>query len=235
MILNLLGAGASKGLVTALQARFAAETGNEIAGIFAAAGAIRDKILAGDPCDVVILTHALLEALSARGLLDGTIVPIGVVRTGVAVPAGHPVPNVETSDNLRAALLASRGVYVPDPHISTAGIHFMSVLRQLGIEEAVLPHLRPFPNGATAMGHLVNAPEANAIGCTQITEIKYTPGLTLAGPLPEAHGLATTYSTAVRAGTTMPAAARALVTLLTGPDTSDLRLDGGFEPPTSGA
>ena len=87
----------------------------------------------------------------------------------------------------------------------------------LGIEQEVLPHLRPFPNGATAMRHLAAAPEANAIGCTQITEITYTPGLTLAGPLPAAHGLATVYAAAVRAGTAHPAAAQTLVALLTGP------------------
>ena len=230
MILHLLGAGASKGLVADLQAGFTAETGTTLASVFAAAGAIRDKVLAGDPCDVVILTASLLDELGARGLLAGPAVPIGLVRTGVAVPAGRPVPEIGTAAALRAALLSARGVYVPDPEISTAGIHFMRVLRDLGIEAAVRPHLRPFPNGATAMGHLAAAPEANAIGCTQITEITYTPGLTLAGALPEALGLATVYAAAVRAGTAQPDAARALVARLTGPASRDLRRAGGFEP-----
>ena len=178
MILHLLAAGASKGLVADLQARFTAETGAELAAFFGAAGLIRDKVLAGDACDVVILTGAFLDELGARGLLAGPAVPIGIARTGVAVPDGRPVPDIATSESLRTALLASRGVYVPDPQISTAGIHVMRVLRALGIEPAVLPHLRPFPNGATAMRHLAEAAEANAIGCTQITEIEYTPGLT---------------------------------------------------------
>ena len=230
MILHLLGAGASKGLVADVQAGFTAETGATLASVFAAAGAIRDKVLAGDPCDVVILTASLLDELGARGLLAGPAVPIGLVRTGVAVPAGRPVPEIGTAEALRAALLSARGVYVPDPEISTACIHFMRVLRDLGIEAAVRPYLRPFPNGATAMGHLAEASETNAIGCTQITEITYTPGLTVAGALPEALGLATVYAAAVRAGTAQPAAAQALVARLTGPSSRDLRRAGGFEP-----
>ncbi|MBW4090583.1 MAG: ABC transporter substrate-binding protein [Proteobacteria bacterium] len=234
MILHLLGAGASKGLVADVQARFTAATGAELVAFFNAAGPIRDRVLAGEACDVVILTADLLDALAARGLLAGPAVPLGRVRTGVAVPAGHPVPDVATAAALRDALLAARGVYVPDPQGSTAGIHVMRVLRALGIEAAVAPYLRPFPNGATAMRALAEASEDNAIGCTQISEITYTQGLTLAGPLPEAHGLATIYAAAVRAGTAQPAAAQALVALLTGPETAGLRHAGGFEPVAAG-
>lgn len=229
MILHLLAAGASKGLVTDLQARFMAETGSELAASFMAAGAVRERFLAGDPCDVVILTAALLDQLSAHGLLDGEAAPIGIARTGIAVPAGQLVPNVATSVGLRDALLAARGIYVPDPQISTAGIHFMRVLRELGIQQQVMPYLRPFPNGATAMRNLAQASEPNAIGCTQITEIKYTSGLTVAGPLPEALGLATIYAAAVASRTVQPDAARRLVTLLTGPESLELREAGGFE------
>jgi molybdate transport system substrate-binding protein len=231
MTLHLIAAGASKGLVADLEASFTAATGAALASVFVAAGAVRDKVLAGDPCDVVILTEALLGQLGARGLLAGPAAPIGIARTGIAVPAGHKVPEIATGDSLRAALLASRGVYVPDPQISTAGIHFMRVLRDLGIEREVVAHLRPFPNGATAMRNLAAATEANAIGCTQITEIVETPGLTVAGPLAAPHGLATIYAAAVHAGTAQPAAAQALVALLTGPDTRGRRDAAGFELP----
>ncbi len=230
MTLHLLGAGASKGLVTDLQAGFTAETGIDVATYFNAVGAIRDKFLAAEPCDVVILSAALLDDLAARGLLlTGSIAPIGTVRTGVAVPAGHPAPAIATGDNLRAALLASRGIYVPDLQGSTAGVHVMRVLRALGIDQTIAPYLRPFPNGAIAMKHLAAAAEENPIGLTQITEIKYSPGLTLLGPLPEAHGLSTLYAAAVAARTAQPDAALALVALLTGPGSRDLRAASGFE------
>ena len=230
MILHVLGAGASKGLFSDLRAGFTAGTGVEVAAFFDAVGAIRDRFLAGEACDVIILSAALLDGLDRLGLLlGGSTAPIGMVRTGVGVPAGQIVPAIGSSEGLRAALLASRGIYVPDLQGSTAGIHFMRVLRELGIEQAVSPYLRPFANGATAMRHLAEAGEANAIGCTQITEIKYSAGLTLAGPLPEALGLSTVYAAAVAARSEQPAAARALVALLTGPASHESRAAGGFE------
>ena len=55
-----------------------------------------------------------------------------------------------------------------------------------------------FANGATAMRELAGAGDAGAIGCTQATEIRYTPGLALVGALPAPFALATVYSAAVR-------------------------------------
>lgn len=231
MSFPLLAAGASRGLVTHLQQRFAAATGVALAPVFAAAGAVRDQVVAGVPGEVVILTAALLDELAGRGLVSRQILPIGLTRTGIAVPVGREAPDIATADALRAALLAADGVYVPDPQISTAGIHFMGVLRALGIEAAVAPRLRPFPTGAAAMRALAGAPEAGAIGCTQITEIVDTPGLAVVGPLPEPHGLATVYACAIRAGAAQPDAARVLVGLLTGHETMALRDAEGFERP----
>lgn len=52
MRLAFLSAGAAQGVVSAL----AAEIGCEISGSFGAVGAIREKVLAGEPADLVILT-----------------------------------------------------------------------------------------------------------------------------------------------------------------------------------
>ena len=46
MDLNILSAGASKGLVESLQAKFAAETGVGIHGTFRAVGTIKEKAFA---------------------------------------------------------------------------------------------------------------------------------------------------------------------------------------------
>ena len=230
MSLHLLAAGASRGLVGALQPGFTAATGTDLVAFFGAAGLIRDKVLAGDNADLIILTTALLDALAARGLLAGPVRPIGLARTGVAVPAGRPCPDIATAASLRAALLEAPALYVPDPEISTAGIHLMGVLRALGIAAVLRPALRPFPNGAAAMAHLAAAPEPGAIGCTQIPEIVDTEGLTLLGPLPAPHDLATVYAAALRAGARAQPAAEALLALLTGPASAALRQAHGFEP-----
>ena len=55
------------------------------------------------------------------------------------------------------------------------------------------------PGDATAMKELALHPGTGAMGCTQITEINYTPGVALVGPLPDAFELATVYTAAVSA------------------------------------
>jgi len=129
----------------------------------------------------------------------------------------------------RATLLSASALYFPDAERSTAGAHVAHVLRRLGIDEALAPRCRMFANGAIAMRTLADSDDVQAIGCTQITEIRYTPGIVLAGPLPAAFELATTYSAAIARDAREPALARRFIEVLAGEQSRDLRLAGGFD------
>jgi molybdate transport system substrate-binding protein len=228
--IRLLSGGAAQGLVAQLRERFAAHGGCAVEGTFGAVGAMRDKLLAGEPCDLVILTQALVDQLAGDGHLHaGSATPLGVVKTGVAVKAGEPLPQVGTEQALKAALMAARGIYFPDPLKATAGIHFMKVLKALGIDGELAPRLRPFPNGATAMREMAQAKEAGLIGCTQVTEIRYTQGVQFAGLLPAQFELATVYTAAVCTKAQEPEAAAGFIRLLAGADAASVRKSGGFE------
>ena len=228
--LRILSGGAAQGLVQQLRGSFYSETGRAIEGSFGAVGVMRDKLLAGEPCDVLILTQALIEELTIAGRVQpGSARALGVVRTGVAVKAGDPQPKVDTPDALKATLLAAKGIYFPDPVRATAGIHFMEVLKRLGIAQEVAGALRPFPNGATAMKEMAGTSGPGLIGCTQVTEILYTPGVQLVGLLPKVFELATVYTAAVSSKAEQPQAARLLIDMLLAPDIVPLRRAGGFE------
>lgn len=228
--LHLLCAGAAQGLVKALQARFHAETGAEIQARFGAVGAMKEALLAGAPCDVLVLTQALIDGLVADSrMAAASVAPLGRVRTGVAVRAGTAWPDVTSAAALKAALLAGSAVYVPDTVRSTAGIHIAKVLRELGVDGLLKDRMREFPNGATAMREMAASAEAAPIGCTQVTEIRYTPGVELVGLLPAQFELATTYTAAASAQAAEPALATAFIALLVGADTRALRAAGGFE------
>jgi len=229
--LKLLCAGAVKGLVEALRGRFHAASGASVEGRFGAVGAMREALLGGAPCDVMIVTGAMLAELRDRGTVaSGSLVPIGEVRTGVAARHGEAVPRIDSADALKAALLAAPAIYLPDTLQSTAGKHVAAVLARLGIAAETGPRLSVHPNGATAMRALAEGGAAGALGCTQVTEILYTPGLTLAGPLPEPFGLATVYAAGVAGGATEPALATAFIELLAGDGAAAERRAGGFEP-----
>ena len=83
--LHLLSGGAAQGLVTQLQDRFQALHACSINATFGAVGMMKDSLLAGAPCDVVILTEALIAQLTASGdVLAGSARALGVVKTGIA-------------------------------------------------------------------------------------------------------------------------------------------------------
>ncbi|MCC7114339.1 MAG: substrate-binding domain-containing protein [Burkholderiales bacterium] len=228
--LHVLSAGAAKGLAEAIAADFERESGTTVRARFGAVGAMRETLLAGEPCDVFVSTAAIVEALSSEGRLDpASAAPIGRVHTAIAVCAGDPVPAIATAAGLAHALHAAPEIHFPDPDKATAGIHFMKVLDALGVRHEIAARLRPHPNGATAMRELARSAPAGAIGCTQVTEVLYTPSVSLAGRLPREFELATVYSAAVCAAARGRGDARAYVAWLTGPRTAELRRRGGFE------
>jgi molybdate transport system substrate-binding protein len=227
--LHLLCAGAAQGLVKALQPRLRAEAGAEIAGRFGAVGAMKEALLAGEPCDVFISTDTMIGALVEAGRLRSAMrAPLGRVATGIAVRHGAPMPDVSTPEALKAALLAADAIYFPDAVRSTAGIHFAGVMRELGIHDRLAPRLRTYPNGATAMREMAASGAAHPIGCTQVTEINYTEGVELVAPLPSRFELATLYTAAVTALAADPERAARFVAMLAGADTDALRKASGF-------
>jgi molybdate transport system substrate-binding protein len=227
--LRILSGGAAQGLVDSLAPRFRDMTGFTIEGEFGAVGTMADKLRAGSPADVLILTTAVLDALARDGLVvSGAATDVGLVETAVATRASDPAVQIDNADALRDALRGCDAFFVPDTKASTAGQHIAKVLSLLGITEEMKPRLREFPNGATAMRHLAASDAARPIGCTQTTEILNTPGLTLVGPLPSGCELATMYAATPTMKAENAAAAQVLVDLLTAPDQRALRQRAGF-------
>jgi molybdate transport system substrate-binding protein len=227
--LNILSGGAAQGLVASLAPDFKALTGFEVAGEFGAVGAMAEKLRQATPTDIVILTAAIVAKLADEDLVvRSSISDVGLVETALAVRANDPKVTVTDAASLRAALLASDAIFVPDTRASTAGIHVAKVLRQLGIADEVGARLKIYPNGATAMRHLAETDAMRPIGCTQSTEIISTPGVVLSGSLPPGCELATIYTAAVTTRAANAKQAQVLIDLLTGADQRELRTRAGF-------
>jgi molybdate transport system substrate-binding protein len=213
--LRILSGGATHGLVETVRADFETATGCTIDGTFSAVGAMRDRLLAGEPADVMILSRALIDGLAASGhVVTASIRDVAHVATSVAVRKGDRLPDVATPEGLRAALVAADEIHFPDPAQATAGIHFAGVIRQLGLWDLVSGRLKLAPNGATAMKALAASTAAHPIGSTQETEIRATPGVVLVAPLPPGCDLTTVYTAAVTTTAKLPAEAARLIALL---------------------
>jgi molybdate transport system substrate-binding protein len=229
-VLRLLSAGAAQHLANCLAPRLRAATGAELRGTFMPVGALRETFLAGEACDVVVTTPAMLEEFAREGsVAPGGIAIIGRVHTAIAVRRGDAAPAIDTPERLGAAVSSAPRIFLPDPQRATAGIHFVKILRALGLYEALGARLSAHPNGAAAMAALASTAEAGCLGCTQATEILNAPGVTLVGPLPAPLDLATVYAAAASASASDPDLARRFLALLCGPEGAELRHAAGFE------
>lgn len=230
--LHVLSAGAAKAVVLGI----AQTEGVSLQAEFGAVGAMQDQLLAGAPCDVLVLTRAMLDALAAKGMIvAGSVADLGKVHTGIGLPAaaleGRSTPAIADAAALRTLLGASSALYVPDLAKSTAGQHVARMLEGLGLRAALEGRLREFPNGATAMRAMADAGDPAAVGCTQESEIRYTPGVSFVARLPAPYELSTGYAAGVPAAAPDPESARRFAAALTGASTSERRAKAGFEVP----
>lgn len=228
--LHVLSAGAAQSLIESLQREFAAAEGITIRVSFHPVGATMEKLLAGEPCDVVVLTAALLDELGRGGdVQPATVAPLGRVHTAIAVRDGDAAPDVSTAAALRRALLSADAIHLPDIDRSTAGAHCVAMMRRMGISDQTGPKLNVSPNGVSAMRELAQSRAVRPIGCTQVTEIAFTPGVAVVGALPGEFELATMYSVAIASRAQQPETATRFADLLAGEATRELRRRCGFE------
>jgi molybdate transport system substrate-binding protein len=226
--LHILSGGAAMGLVDRLRPAFEAQHGCRISGTYGAVGLMREKLLAGEPCDLLILSQSLITNLEGSGHADvASSRPVGHVKTGIALMEGRAPVTVRNEADLKALLASASALYFPDPAKATAGIHFMKVLKSMGLDRDTAK-LRPYPNGNTAMAAMAKAGDPNAIGCTQVTEIIITPGVKLTGLLPPPHELSTVYTASVAKSAKQAQLAQALIARLTAAEHAETRRISGF-------
>ena len=232
-MIHVLSAGACKGLFQTLYPKQLKS--GAVQASFGAVGAMQETLLAGAPCELLVSTVPLLKSLAEQGWIDeSTIQFIGQVCASIAIADRKPLgsdPDVSTREHLRANLLAATAIHYPDPLRSTAGIHFDKVLNELGVDATVKSRCHHYANGAFAMQALAkHAPALGAlqIGCTQASEILYTDGVRIVGPLPAPFELNTGYAAALTISGLDSSAARKMLDYLTGPNSHSLRIRSGF-------
>jgi molybdate transport system substrate-binding protein len=215
--LKVMSAGAMKAMVTELGGDFTRETGHTLALTTGTVGQLRDKLLAGEAADVVVMSDTAIDQLIGQGhLVRGSRVDIARTGIGVAVRDGAPKPNISTPEALKQALLSAKSIAYVDPASgATSGIYFASVLQRLGIADAVKSKT-VLRQGGGYVAELVARGEAE-LAVHQISEIIPVKGATLVGPLPRDLQKVTVYSAALptRAAATEPA--KALVEFLARP------------------
>ena len=172
--------------------RFADGTGHRIVLDFDTAGAAQDKFHKDAQAKFLVTTLQRVQAAQAAGqLTGGRMLPLADTVAGIA--SSNPVkPVIQTSADLRRALLAAKSIAFSDPaRGATVGKHFASVIRTLGIEAEVLAKSQLARDGVETM-KLVQSGAAE-IGITQLSEVVQADRSTLVGPFPPEFDLFTRY------------------------------------------
>ena len=215
--LNVLAAGAVEAVVRDMVGSFEKESGHTVKLTYAPVGALRDKIYAGEPADLTIVTPVIIDQLLTRGLVrSGSQTDLGRVGGGIAIRKGAPRPAIGTPEDLKRALLAAKEIYHADPKIAPAGAYFLLVADRLGIGEEVRKKGRTAGGGKVSM-ELMAKSTVEAIGLTQISEILSVPEVELVGPYPGDLQTMTTYTGILLERAAHPAAAEAFLRFLTSP------------------
>src|SRR5262245_26445708 len=198
--------------------------------IYEPAGAVTNRVDRGEATDVVIVQKPSLLALAATGRISlESVKPIALSGVSIGVLKGEPKPEIGSIEEFTKALLDAKSVAYPDPDIGNAsGIHFVSVIKRLGIEDRIRQKVivwkEPFPDFART---------SNAqLAITQAMDILSAPRYELLGPLPAAlqDFEAFTWAAGVSATARNPAGARAFIQFLVSPLAAAVIRKRGMEP-----
>ncbi len=168
---------------------------------------ILKKLRAGEAFDMVILVTPSMEDMIKEGkVVAGSRVDL--VRSGIAiaVPAGAPKPDISTTDAVKRALLAAKGIgYSSGP----SGVFLESLFKRWGIWDQVGPRIKQTPPG-TPVGSILARGDVD-IGFQQVSELMLYPGIQYVGAVPKEMDTVSVFAGGVHTGAGQPDAARTFI------------------------
>jgi len=135
-----------------LIAQFEKKTGIKVTATFPNFAASRDNIVKGQPFDVGIVEFPH----DADVIASGNVVPSSEVLVAngwmaVAVKKGAPKPDISTPTAVKRTLLNAKSIAYPDPAQGASGLNVQTMLRRLGIEDAMKSKTKLTQGGGRAM------------------------------------------------------------------------------------
>ncbi|NIE60131.1 MULTISPECIES: substrate-binding domain-containing protein [unclassified Burkholderia] len=184
--IHVLATGALHGAFAQLVPMFEKSSGHrlEIAwgpSYGTSAEALPMRLRNGEKVDICFMIKPALQQEVDAGRFDrATLSDIAASGIGVAVRKGIAVPDVSTDDALRRALLSAKSVAFSE---GASGTYIVGTLfERLGIAEQ-MKSKSVLIRGKELVGTALARGDAE-LGLQQISELKVTPGIAFAGPLP---------------------------------------------------
>src|SRR5262245_52887851 len=215
--------------VTSIANDFMRDTGHHVDLTFGPVGTLPQKLAGGETTDVLVLGAPAMAMMEEKGaFVAGTRTDVSRVSIGVAVREGAPAPDISTAEAFRKTVLGARAIAFTHASVGgTAAVYLPQLFKRMGIADEIDRKAKPQQSGA-AVAECVASGEAE-LGITLIPEILPIKGARVIGKLPAALADDTTYTAAVSAGSSEPAAASAFIAALARPTTREVWQAAGFE------
>jgi molybdate transport system substrate-binding protein len=228
--IKLMSSGGMKVALIDLTTAFEHATKHKVTATYGAPGAIMDRILGGEPMDVLVFPAPGLDDLVKQGkIVADTKMILARSGIGIAVRAGAPKPDISTPEALKRTLLAAKSIVYSDPALrSPSGVHFAKVLERLGIAEEMKAKSK-LHTGVGFNADFVARGEIE-LAIQQISEILSVQGVELVGPLPADLQLTTVFATAIGTGAKEQAAANEFIKFLSSSAATAVIKATGMEP-----
>jgi len=180
------------------------------------------RIEAGERADVLILSHAGIDALRKQSkVLAGTDVTLAGSGVAIAVKAGKPKPD--------KTLLKAKSVAYSEPSAGGAsGVYFAKLLERMGIAEQMKPKTKYPPAGGFSAELLLTG--AAELAVQQKPELLHVSGVEIVGFLPGDLNLVTEFAAAVMTGSENAETSKALIASLRSPGAAAVFRSKGLDP-----
>jgi molybdate transport system substrate-binding protein len=231
--IKVLSAGSLKLALNQLLPQFQKSSGDTVTIDYGTAGAIVSRIQKGESADVAIASRSQLELLEGQGkIAPGSRINIAGVGIGVAMRKGASKPDISSVEAFKRALLSAGSIGYVNPALgSSSGIYVAGMLERLGIAEELKSKIKL----VTVAGDIDGVFQGVANGeidlqIGQISEIAISPGVDLAGPLPNEIQNFTLLAAGVVTTSKRAETAAALIKFIASPAASVVLKTRGFEP-----
>lgn len=208
---TVVGPGGVRTAVEKLIPGFEAKTGYKVKPTFGSGGGTHAQIVKGDEFDVVIVQPPYDDVIASGNVMKDTEKVLASVPVGVAVKKGMSKPDISNAAAVKKMLLDAKAVSYPNAAGgAAAGVSFEKTLKQLGIYDEVKAKYKPGQATLAAKGEV-------DVSVTFLSEID-NPGVDIVGPLPKDISTPTGLVAFVHTKAKDPAAAKALIQYLSGPE-----------------
>ena len=174
---------------------------------------------------LIMVNTGMDELISGRFFSALERKDIAVSKIGVAVKAGHPLPDISTAASLRKALLDASSIGYSE---GASGSYIANVLlKKLGITDEVAAKSKVIL-GRRFVGEAIASGEVE-LGLQQISELRLEPGVVVVGPLPGDLQKSSVVSAAISSKADHVEAARQFFSFISSPAAIELMKRSGLD------